>query len=344
MSPAIQTPAALSELPDGSTNVWNPDMIWIYAFGERGGGTIKWGFTKEPTLRKRLDTVNRDQMTSDRYVPLVAVRGWPKDEAHILRYFEEFRIEKGSRTEYFEASPEIVEYVAWLRRGWWSTISLDSEEELAVDSSHWLPTPDRRVAPPPMDASVLVQEWDTRTGPLSGTAWSWMPDPRASFQDYFTPPELVASARSAMGDIDLDAASHWAANKTHRIPDYFDVNRSAFDHDWHGRVWLNPPYGDNGPWFDRLLHFVDAGAVTQLCMLSPVWAFNTDLAREVMSRVSGMILLSPTPRFWGNADGKTGTNQPHAIIYIGHRAEEFFTAFAPHGIPFSIPTRLAAAQ
>ena len=84
---------------------------------------------------------------------------------------------------------------------------------------------------------------------------------RQLLQDYFTPPELVTAAAQAMGDIDLDAASHWVANRIHRIPDYFDANRSALTHDWHGRVWLNPPYGDNAPWFERALKFLDSGAV-----------------------------------------------------------------------------------
>lgn len=313
-------------------------MTWIYILGEVAGREIKIGQTRNG-LRQRIAEVNRDQMTEDRYVLLVGVRGATKDEKAIQREFADLRVDKGTRTEYFHAEPRLVEYAAWLRRGWWSITDPDSTETLMVDPSHWLPNPSRRVSPPPDDPFLLVQEWDSLPGPLAGTAWSWMPNPKASFQDYFTPPEIVEAARLAMDGIDLDAASHWAANKIHRIPDYFDVNRSAFDHPWHGRVWLNPPYGNNAPWFERIIDHVDDGSVTQLCMLSPVWVFNTIQAREVMSRVSGMILLSPTPTFWGNSEGRTGTNNPHAIIYIGDRVDEFFAAYADHGIPFAIPTR-----
>lgn len=329
---ATPTTGVLSELAE-----WRPDVIWIYALGEAGGGKIKFGKTGK-TLRGRVGTVNADQMTSDRYVLLAAVRGTPKDEAAIHRYFEPHRLDMGSRTEYYAADPEVVEYVAWLRRGFWATTDMDAVDEIAVDSEHWLPTSERRVAPPPIDESRLVQEWESQTSALAGTAWAWMPNPKASFQDYFTPPEIIDAARRAMGDVDLDAASHWAANKVHRVPDYFDVNRSAFDHEWHGRVWLNPPYGNNAPWFDRVIEMLEKDAVSQVCMLSPVWVFNTAIAAEIMRRVSGMILLCPTPKFWGNADGRTGTNNPHAIVYIGDREREFFNAFAPYGLPFQLVT------
>ena len=137
-----------------------------------------------------------------------------------------------------------------------------------------------------------------------------------------------------MGDIDLDAASEALANRTHKIPDYFHTGRSAFDNDWHGRVWLNPPYGNNAPWFERILEFVTKGAVTQLCMISPMWAFQTQIARPVMELSSGLILLSPTPKFWGNADpNRTGKNHPHGIIYIGTRTVEFYRAFKEFGFP-----------
>ena len=40
-----------------------------------------------------------------------------------------------------------------------------------------------------------------------------------------------------------------------------------------------------------------------------------------------MCILSPTPKFWGNANGRTGKNHPHAVVYIGDRTSEFRDAF-----------------
>jgi hypothetical protein len=155
--------------------------------------------------------------------------------------------------------------------------------------------------------------------------------------DFMTPTVIVDAAREAMGGIDLDPASNLKANDVHKIPMYFDRSRSAFDHAWFGRVWLNPPFGDWAPWFEQIIHYWDSQEMTQLCMLSPACAFATRLARPIMERAAAMILLSPTPKFSGNVQGGTGTNLPHMIMYFGPRVGEFVAAFGPFGAPFVAP-------
>jgi hypothetical protein len=304
--------------------------LWVYILGEKAGEDIKIGETKGRTILPRLADVNGDQTTNAEYVLLAGVRGSHKDERHLKNYFAEYqRHDKGNRTEYFDPAPSLVEYAAWLRSRWWVTVDPEAPlfDHPAEDPTHWYPADDRRHRKPPDDPTKMVQDYEVAPGALP-SPWAWFPNPTQSFQDYFTPGEIVDAARQAMGDIDLDAASHWAANRTHQIPDYFDAGRDAFKHDWHGRVWLNPPYGNNEPWFNRALEFVRSGAVTQMCMLSPMWAFTTSIANEFMTATSAMCILSPTPKFWGNAGGKTGTNQPHAVVYVGDRGAEFRRAFS----------------
>lgn len=311
--------------------------VWVYILGEKTGADIKVGHTKEQTLRKRLRAVNREQMTSDEYVFLVAVHGTTKDEESIKRSFAQYRRQKGSREEYFYPEPAVIEYVNWLRSQWWSSIDPDDEliKTEMVDPDHWLPDgTGRRIAAPPVDPLKLVQDYEDPADSLYNTFWSWMVSQKVGVQDYFTPPEIINAAREAMGGIDLDAASHPLANRIHKIPDYFHTGRSAFHNDWHGRVWLNPPYGNNAPWFERIVHYVGTGSVTQLCMISPMWAFQTGIALPVMDLSTGLILLSPTPKFWGNADpNKTGKNHPHGVIYIGPNADQFTRAFSSFGFP-----------
>lgn len=310
---------------------------WVYLLGEVTGEDIKVGYSTGETMRGRLAQVRREQSTNANYVLLAAMRGDRKEERAIKRYFADIRRhDKGTRTEYFWPRPELTEYANWLRQWWWTSIdpAESSADVLAMSPEMWLPQPDRRLEPPPDDPDQMIQPYRDLSGPLAGTPWDWMLSPKQSVQDYFTPPEYIAAAREAMGGLDLDAASHPIANRAHKVPDYFHINRSAFDNDWYGRVWLNPPYGNNAPWFERIIKFLDSGAVDQLCMLSPVWAFTTGLAKDtVMRRSAGMMLLHPTPKFWGNADNKTGVNHPHAVVYFGHRVDEFFNAFGFLGIP-----------
>lgn len=311
--------------------------VWVYILGEKAGEDIKVGHTREVTMRKRVRAVNADQTTSSEYVLLAAVNATPKDEECIREHFSAFRRPKGRRTEYFEPAEPLVNYTNWLRSQWWAAIDLDANrlDWEMVDPEHWLPDGNgRAIAPPPRDELKIIQDYEDPSDVLYNTAWSWMASQKTGIQDYFTPPEIVDAAREAMGGIDLDAASHPLANRAHKIADYFHTGRSAFHNDWYGRVWLNPPYGNNAPWFERIRTFVESGDVEALCMLSPMWAFQTALARPVMELTSGLVLLSPTPKFWGNVSpDKTGSNLPHGVIYIGPDVRAFHRSFSRFGIP-----------
>lgn len=310
--------------------------LWVYILGEKRGEDIKIGHTKELTLRKRVGEVNGEQTTDSEYVLLAAVHATTKDEECIKQYFADHRRPKGKRTEYFWPADEVVHYANWLRSQWWTAIDRDVSRHdwEMIDPDHWLPANGRAIAPPPRDDLKIVQDYEDPSDDLYNTAWSWMASQKTGIQDYFTPPEIIEAAREAMGGIDLDAASHPLANRTHKIDDYFHTGRSAFHNKWYGRVWLNPPYGNNAPWFECITRYVDSGDIEAICMLSPMWAFQTSIARPVMDRTSGLILLSPTPKFWGNVNpDKTGSNLPHGIIYIGDEPSRFNRAFTAFGFP-----------
>jgi len=66
--------------------------------------------------------------------------------------------------------------------------------------------------------------------------------------EWLTPPEII----KVLGEFDLDpcapAVRPWDMAKEHIcLPD------NGLTHEWHGRVWLNPPYGSHtGAWLSRL--------------------------------------------------------------------------------------------
>lgn len=319
-------------------------LMWIYVLGEREGGAIKIGHTAQKRVAGRLQGVNGEQMSDESFVLLAAVRSTATGEDLAHRYFAAHRLRRGRRKEYYEPAAELVEWVLWLRQQWFVTFDENDTWADAYEShpDEWVPKPGRREARPPVDPNKLIQDAQFE-GPLAGTAWDWMPDLTASFQDYFTPPEIIRAAITAMGGIDLDAASHWIANKIlHQegvdVGEYFHTNKSAFTHDWLDRVWLNPPYKNNKPWFDRALEMMDAGRTRQLCMLSPVYVFTTGIAKPIMERSAATVLLTPTPKFYNPGEPtRTGTNLPHAIVYWGDRRLEFLRAYCPKfGIPLNL--------
>ena len=66
--------------------------------------------------------------------------------------------------------------------------------------------------------------------------------------EWLTPPEIV----TALGPFDTDPCSPinrpWSTATQH-----FTVADNGLSHSWHGRVWMNPPYGpETAKWLERL--------------------------------------------------------------------------------------------
>ena len=327
---------------------------WVYFFGNSDGSAVKIGKARD-SLTARRRNEERGQHTELRLVLLAAVRGYSQQETAIKAHFDHLRPEwsrEQNNTEVFLPDPELTEYINWLRQQYFTWTNEDDGPDDVPDIRAWCPGNGRRV---PLDApapDVLVQDYDIENGALSGTPWAPMTRPLPPHNDYYTPVEIVAAAREGMGGIDLDPATHWVAARAQGIEHYYHQHKSAFDNPWSGRVWLNPPYGENDRWFTEIIKYWDSHDIEQLCMLSPAWAFTTKIARPVIERSSAMLLLSPTPKFWGRhrngrvvAEGEEelGVNHPHLILYMGHRPREFSKAYAKYGIPMQFDLSLLAA-
>jgi ParB family chromosome partitioning protein len=62
--------------------------------------------------------------------------------------------------------------------------------------------------------------------------------------EWYTPSRYIEAARWVMGGIELDPASCANANKIVRAQKYFNQQINGLVQPWHGRVWLNMPYGN----------------------------------------------------------------------------------------------------
>src|SRR5262249_11163642 len=89
---------------------------------------------------------------------------------------------------------------------------------------------------------------------LSRQIWGHTGGPRkvgTGETEWYTPARYVELARRVLGAIDLDPASCEAAQKTVCATTYY-TKEDGLLREWHGRVWLNPPYAQ-----PDIAHFID---------------------------------------------------------------------------------------
>jgi phage N-6-adenine-methyltransferase len=143
--------------------------------------------------------------------------------------------------------------------------------------------------------------------------------------EWFTPPEHVALARSVLGGIDLDPASNAIAQQTVRATRYYAREDDSLSKEWHGRVWLNPPYSQPliGQFVEKLAVEVAAGRVSEAIMLTHNY---TDTSWFQLAAATAAMIAFPKGRIrFVNADGEPcSPTQGQALFYYGTTGGEAF--------------------
>lgn len=154
--------------------------------------------------------------------------------------------------------------------------------------------------------------------------------------EWFTPSQYVEKARELMGSIDVDPASNAYANeKVVQAKIYYDIQTNGLDKLWHGRVWLNPPYGrDEGgsnqeTWSRRLIEQYEAGITKEAVLLVNA---NTE-AKWFQPLYNYLICFTNHRiRFYNTEGTPNQPTQGNAFIYFGNQPERFTELFGMFGV------------
>jgi len=151
--------------------------------------------------------------------------------------------------------------------------------------------------------------------------------------EWYTPAEIVESARRVLGHIDLDPASCPKANRTVKAAAFFSQRVDGLDQPWEGRVWLNPPYGNMAKLFvEKLLHSLDHG-VTEAILLLNQNSMSSLWFDPIYSRCSALAITRGRLDFTPADESQTGssTSTGHVLVYFGPRPGVFLGEFRSHG-------------
>jgi hypothetical protein len=149
----------------------------------------------------------------------------------------------------------------------------------------------------------------------------------------YTPAPYVEAVRKVLGEIDLDPASCEQAQKTVRAKKFFTIKTDGLKQQWHGRVFLNPPYHEElGLAFEnKLIAEIKAGHVSAAILLvnnstDNNWFRTCAAACQAICFVARRIqFIAPT----GTMTGRPMNGQ--AFLYYGDDVEGFAKVFSQIG-------------
>lgn len=158
-------------------------------------------------------------------------------------------------------------------------------------------------------------------------------DPGES-SEWYTPEPYIEAARLAMGGIDLDPASCALANQSVRATRYFDCSDNGLQQQWHGRIWLNPPYSDYmgqaAEWAAKLLAEYRAGRVSQAVMLVNL-STSYQPAMQLIASAGLVCIVARRIRFYTPSGQAKRPTQANVIFYLGERRRQFTESFSQFG-------------
>ncbi len=149
--------------------------------------------------------------------------------------------------------------------------------------------------------------------------------------EWYTPENYITQAREVMGSIDVDPASNDVANKIVQATTYYTVESNGLQHEWHGNVWLNPPYASDliGKFVDKLI--AELPNIHNAIVLVNN-ATETKWFKTLISKASAICFPYGRVKFISpNGLEKSAPLQGQALLYYGSETQKFVDVFYANG-------------
>jgi ParB family chromosome partitioning protein len=150
--------------------------------------------------------------------------------------------------------------------------------------------------------------------------------------EWFTPPEYIEIARQVLGEIDLDPATHASAQQFIQAREFYTEDDNGLVQDWHGRVWLNPPYAQPfiKQFIDKLCAERRTGRVTGAILLTHNYT-DTRWFRQITKLADAICFAKTRVRFIQPGGKPASPTQGQAFSYFGDDVPSFESAFCKVG-------------
>ncbi len=148
--------------------------------------------------------------------------------------------------------------------------------------------------------------------------------------EWWTPQIYIDAVHKVINKIDLDPASCDEANKTVKAKKYYSQENDGLLHEWTGKVFLNPPYGDRTPFFiEKFISEYEKGNIAEGIIL--VNSRATD-ATWFQPLFDGLICFTNHRIDFDSPKEKlTSSTHGSCFIYFGPNKKKFADIFSQFG-------------
>lgn len=150
--------------------------------------------------------------------------------------------------------------------------------------------------------------------------------------EWYTPEQHIHSVRTVMGAIDLDPATSELANQKVQAETIFTQSENGLEQEWHGRVWLNPPYSQPAisQFSEKLASEWESGRIQSAIALTHNYTDTKWFHR--LAKTCRAICFTKGRIGFQNPEGKTAApTQGQAFFYFGDAPDQFAEEFSRHG-------------
>jgi phage N-6-adenine-methyltransferase len=148
----------------------------------------------------------------------------------------------------------------------------------------------------------------------------------------YTPKSYIEAARKVLGEIDLDPATSKQAQKIVKAATYYTEETNGLDKEWHGRVFLNPPYHrELAPKFiDKLIEEIEARRVKAAIVLTNN-STDTDWFSNAVTIAKSICFTKGRIHFYVPRGPDVMPTQGQTFFYYGSAIEKFERVFSEIG-------------
>jgi hypothetical protein len=198
-----------------------------------------------------------------------------------------------------------------------------------TQSSKW----QKLAALPPEKFEIRVEHAKARVAGMTTSAPGYSKAEYTGENEWFTPLDWVDRAREALGEIDLDPASHVVAQQTVQAKRFFTLADDGLAQDWFGRVWLNPPYHRAmlSLFVDKLVEEWTSGRVDQAILLTHNYT-DTEWFHTAARGARAICFPRGRVRFLSPAGDECSPTQGQAFFYFGADDAGFRRTFGEVGL------------